>query len=125
MTYPPEITYNPIGAREQKIFIGNSLLCTIERPYSWQHHDQLPGWNVGHSYAWVCPQCLRNWALAPMERETTFVILPLRCPSCGGGALFHRWGKYVFDSALLDFAPHELLYRELSYALQDLTGQGL
>ena len=119
------ITYNAIGPREQKVFINNSLLCTVLRPYSWQHHDQLPGWHVGHSYAWICPKCLRNWALAPMEREESFVILPLPCAPCGGGMLFHRWGAYVFDSALLDFAPHELLFRELSLNLLELTGQGL
>lgn len=110
--------------RTQTVMIDGLPPQSFQRPYSWES-ETYGGWQVGYSFALVCPVCLRVWARLHMEGSDTFGVVGQPCQR-------HPTGKWdvagsilprnnpvdiTLDMGLFDHLPLNLLQREFALTL--------
>ena len=115
--------YNERIPLQRQVFVlEGKILTEFPRPYSWQR-ESLGGWSTCSPYAWVCPKCLRVWAIAFIEGrgDELMEVTSALCEEHGGGSLLEVWRDEFRDPALLDYATPEFIQREFNLAIKGVV----
>lgn len=100
----------------------------VQREWSWVSTPP-DGWSIARSYAYICPVCLKQWAVTLLEGDQEYVIQAAYCERhhpanwnptwCVPGSILVGHGDYL-DWPLLDVLPEELLRREFNLAMKEI-----
>ena len=119
----------------QTLFLDGYPPFQVASPRGWQNDpkENPLSWDYAHSLAWICPICLKQWAVLHFEGDPETTPRAAYCAKCQPlpeiaqfrgrvcipGSIFGS-GTYNIDLPLLEVLPEPLLRREFELTLRQM-----
>ena len=119
----------------QSVYLNGEFLFSLARPYA--ELSPWGGYFVSSSKAYICPVCLKTWAVLPVEGVDVFQVQGAPCERHPleelsihpvAGSLIPAWGLDSIDETFIDAMPQKWLRREfelhMNWRLRDDNSNG-